>query len=145
MWTVPSHGSLFTGLPTASHGAKVGWLWLDDHYTTLAEWFGGSGYDTFAWSSNPYVSDQTNLLQGFDTVLYRGGATRPRSVRRRPDGKLLPDDRSVEIAPGWQPPAGHAGEGWPEHLTAYKDAGPVIGASSWSGSTGTGRSRSSPT
>src|SRR4051812_10847412 len=26
MWTVPSHASLFTGLPAASHGAKVGWL-----------------------------------------------------------------------------------------------------------------------
>lgn len=127
MWTVPSHGSLFTGLPTASHGARVGWLWLDDHHTTMAEWFGTHGYDTFAWSSNPYVSDQTNLLQGFETVRYSWRGEEAAKCAAATHAKLLPGDRSVEIAPGWQPPAGHAGEGWPEHLTAYKDAGPVIG------------------
>ncbi len=130
MWTVPAHGSLFTGLPASSHGARVGWLWLDEHHVTLAEHFGAHGYETFAWSSNPYLSEQTNLLQGFATQRFswRGddGARAAEATR----AKLLEADRSVEISPGWAPD-GH--EGWPEHLTAYKDGGAVIGDSflSW--------------
>jgi arylsulfatase A-like enzyme len=124
MWTVPSHGSLFTGLPTSSHGAKVGWLWLDDHYQTLAETFGAAGYATYAWSSNPYLSEQTNLLQGFSEVGYAWRDPDAAVCASLTHGKLLPDDRSVEIAPKWTP-SGH-GQGWPERLTAYKDCGPHI-------------------
>jgi arylsulfatase A-like enzyme len=123
MWTVPAHGSLFTGLPAATHGAAVGWLWLDDHHTTLAEIFGAAGYRTFAWSSNPYLSDQTNLLQGFADARYtwRGDqAARCAEVTR---AKLIPGDRSTEISPAWSPD-GH-GQGWPKHLVAHKDCAPV--------------------
>ncbi|MEQ1503743.1 MAG: sulfatase [Myxococcota bacterium] len=127
MWTVPSHGSLFTGLPTSSHGAKVGWLWLDGHHWTVAEQFRASGYATFAWSSNPYLSDQTNLLQGFDTVRYAWRGTEAERCAVATAAKLLPEDRSVEVAPGWVA-SGH-GDGWPKRLVAYKDAGPVLVAS----------------
>jgi arylsulfatase A-like enzyme len=127
MWTVPSHGSLFTGLSTSSHGAKVGWLWLDSHHLTLAEHFGEHGYDTFAWTSNPYLSDQTNLLQGFETVLYSWREPYAQRSAEATRLKLLPEDRSTEISPAWAP-QGH-GEGWPEHLVAFKDAGPVIASS----------------
>ncbi len=124
MWTVPAHGSLFTGLPVSAHGARVGWLWLDGAHTTLAEHFRDHGYATFAWSSNPYLSPETNLLQGFETVhqSWRGEDAAPCAAATR--AKLVPEDRSVEIAPAWEP-AGH-GRGWPEHLTAHKEAGPVI-------------------
>lgn len=120
MWTVPSHGSLFTGLSTSSHGAKVGWLWLDGKYQTLAETLGDAGFATFAWSSNPYLSEQTNLLQGFDTTAFSWRAPDAEACAATTHGKLLPEDRSVEIAPGW---AGRT-EGWPTHLTAFKDCGP---------------------
>lgn len=127
MWTVPSHGSLFTGLPTASHGAAVGWLWLDDHHVTLAEHLRDRGYATYAWSSNPYLSDHTNLLQGFDTVKYAWRGPEAARCAEATRSKLLPGDRSTEISPGWVP-SGH-GKGWPEHLVAYKDGGPVIAGS----------------
>jgi arylsulfatase A-like enzyme len=127
MWTVPSHGSLFTGLSTSSHGAKVGWLWLDEHHLTMAEHFGAQGYDTFAWTSNPYLSDQTNLLQGFETVLYSWRDPHAQRCAEATRAKLVAGDRSTEISPGWSP--GEHGEGWPEHLVAFKDAGPVIASS----------------
>ncbi|HHO49852.1 MAG TPA: DUF1501 domain-containing protein, partial [Deltaproteobacteria bacterium] len=124
MWTVPAHGSLFTGLPASTHGARVGWLWLDAHHLTLAEHLSAQGYATYAWSSNPYLSEQTNLLQGFDTTHFswRGDdALRAAAATR---SKLIDGDRSVEISPAWIP-SGH-GRGWPGHLTAVKDAAPVI-------------------
>ncbi|MBX2798268.1 MAG: sulfatase [Myxococcales bacterium] len=124
MWTVPAHGSLFTGLPASSHGARVGWLWLDGHHRTLAEHFGEGGYATFAWSSNPYLSEQTNLLQGFTTTHYSWRGEAAVAAGNATRGKLIAEDRSVEIAPAWVP-SGH-GKGWAGHLTAVKDGGPVI-------------------
>lgn len=119
MWTVPSHGSLFTGLPTSSHGARVGWLWLDGHHTTLAEHLADHGYATFAWSSNPYLSEQTNLLQGFSTVRYAWRGDDEAACAAETKAKLLPDDKSVEIGPAWAPDP--ARKGWPEHLVLHKD------------------------
>ena len=124
MWTVPSHGSLFTGLSTGSHGARVGWLWLDSHYTTLAEHLRDQGYATYAFSSNPYLSDETNLLQGFDAVSYSWKAPFDERCAEATRSKLLPLDRSTEISPAFVR-SPHA-EGWPEHLTLYKDAAPII-------------------
>lgn len=120
MWTVPAHASMFTGLEVPSHGAKVGWLWLDGHHTTLAEHFGDHGYTTFAWSANPYLSPATNLLQGFEEVqlTWQGGPAE--GCARATRAKLLPDDRSVAMAPGWP----GDDEGWPEHLTLTKDCAP---------------------
>lgn len=122
MWTVPAHGSLFTGLPASSHGAKVGWLWLDGHHVTLAEHLRDAGYATFAWSSNPYLSEQTNLLQGFETVRYAWRGADAEGCAAATAAKLLPDDRSTELSPAWTPTGN--GRGWPEHLVAYKDCAP---------------------
>ncbi len=121
MWTVPSHGSLFTGLPVGSHGARVGWLWLDGHHVTLAEHFGANGYATWAWSSNPYLSVATNLLQGFDTIELSWDGDQAIAAAKATTSKLIQRDASVAIAPGWQGDA----TGWPRHLTAYKDGAPV--------------------
>ena len=123
MWTVPSHASLFTGLPVASHGANARWIWLDGRFTTAAEHFGQLGWDTWAWSSNPYLSDASNLLQGFDHIecSWKGGfASEAGAVTQ---AKLIPEDRSCELSPSWDPKG--SGKGWPKHLTAYKDGGQV--------------------
>ncbi len=121
VWTVPSHGSLFTGLPPSSHGATVGWLWLDGHHLTLAEHFRDHGYATFAWSANPYLSSATNLLQGFDRLHFTWRPPERDAAEAATRAKLLPEDQSVAIAPGWS--GGEAG--WPETFTLVKDAGRV--------------------
>ena len=123
MWTVPVHASLFTGLPLQTHGANSKWIWLDNHNTTSAEWFGRAGYDTWAFSANPYLSASSNLLQGFETIETSWQGTYATAAAKLVREKLIDRDASVEIGPSWKP-SGH-GEGWPDHLTAYKDAGPV--------------------
>jgi arylsulfatase A-like enzyme len=65
-WTLPSHGSLFTGRYAFSHGATQEHLYLEDTYTTLAERLYLKDYQTVAFSANPLVGESTNMLQGFD-------------------------------------------------------------------------------
>lgn len=65
-WSLPATASLLTGLPVALHGVASPGDRLDDRFTTLAEVFADRGWDTFAWSDNPWVSTESNLLQGFD-------------------------------------------------------------------------------
>lgn len=102
MWTVPSHGSMFTGLPPSTHGASFEWRWLDNHHTTFAEYFRDQGYETYAFSANPNLSKRgANLLQGFDTI--QNSWLKPwwplvRVATRR---KLLPNDASTEISPSY--------------------------------------------
>ncbi len=68
-WTLPSHASLFTGLPTTTHRAILRKdPWLDGQLVTLAEHLGAQGWETYAWTSNPYVYTTSNVLQGFQTV-----------------------------------------------------------------------------
>ena len=126
MWTVPAHGALFTGLPVASHGANARWIWLDDRFVTAAEHFAERGWGTWAWSSNPYLSEASNLLQGFETQASSWLPPHDGPAGEATEGKLMARDRSSEISPAWTP-SGH-GRGWPEHLTAYKDGGPAITA-----------------
>ena len=125
MWTVPSHASIFTGLPVASHGANAKWIWLDERFVTAAEHFGDAGWDTWAWSSNPYLSDNSNLLQGFETVESSWKGSFATRCAEATENKLIARDKSCEISPAWTP-SGH-GKGWPRHLTAYKDGGAVAG------------------
>lgn len=68
VWTLPSHASMFTGLPVAAHGVGDRRKYLDDDFVTFAEVLEHGGYDTWAWSSNPFLGAQTNLLQGFERV-----------------------------------------------------------------------------
>ncbi|NCG19333.1 MAG: sulfatase-like hydrolase/transferase [Rhodobacterales bacterium] len=123
MWTVPAHGSWFTGLPVASHGANAKWIWLDNRFVTLAEHFRANGYDTYAYTSNPYLSENSNILQGFDTIDYAWKAPWAEKAAAATQAKLIEGDKSAELSPSWRP-EGH-GEGWPKHLTAYKDGGDV--------------------
>lgn len=65
--TCPSHATLFTGLQTRRHGlSEATRLYLDESHVTLAEMLREEGWRTAAWSNNPNVADQFQLLQGFE-------------------------------------------------------------------------------
>lgn len=65
-WTYPSHASMFTGMFAAEHKDGNDAIYLPDGVTTIAEILRESGYRTFAYSNNPWVSIYTGLHQGFD-------------------------------------------------------------------------------
>lgn len=123
IWTPPSHGSLFTGLPPSQHGVNALYKWLDGHHTTLAEVFHDAGYGTYAFSANPYLADDTNLVQGFDTVEHSFQGRWERDARFATASKLIPDDASTDISPKWKAQVGQQASG---STHGYKDAGPVI-------------------
>ncbi len=64
-WTAPSHASMFTG--RWPNELSVGWNTpLDATSPTLAEYFGGLGYDTAGFVANTtYCSYETGLDRGF--------------------------------------------------------------------------------
>jgi len=100
MWTVPSHASLFTGLAPSTHGAGYDHRWLDNHNVTLAEHFGASGYDTYAFSANPNLSpSRVNLLQGFEHRDLSWSRKWRKKVVEHTRTKLMRRDRSTEISP----------------------------------------------
>jgi arylsulfatase A-like enzyme len=65
-WTLPSHASMFTGLPPSSHSVTTDNLVLDPSITTLAAILSDSGYRTLAFSNNSWVGPNTGLHRGFD-------------------------------------------------------------------------------
>jgi arylsulfatase A-like enzyme len=90
-WTVPSHATIFTGLPPSRH--RVTWrdgLRAADALVTLAERLRDAGYQTIGLSENGLVSDTFNLTQGFErfAVVRRTVPTARRWIRgldaRRP-------------------------------------------------------------
>lgn len=100
MWTVPSHASMFTGLPATTHGAGYDHRHLDDKNVTLAEWFSEHGYTTYAFSANPNLDPESrNLLQGFKHVDLSWGKRWKKKVVEHTKRKLLRPDRSTEISP----------------------------------------------
>lgn len=93
IWTFPSHGSLFTGLPVRTHGADHNHLRLDDRFETLAELLSRSGYQTACLSSNIFVSPEFNMTQGFELDL------RTHAVRRLVKSFAVAWGESLGIAP----------------------------------------------
>jgi arylsulfatase A-like enzyme len=73
-WTLPSHASIFTGMYPRDHGTTVENWNLDARFTTLAELLSDDGYATAGFCCNPWIADDTGLLQGFDVVreIWRG-------------------------------------------------------------------------
>jgi arylsulfatase A-like enzyme len=73
-WTLPSVASLMTGLFPHHHGVNCQNLNLRDTYTTLAERLRDSGYQTAAYSGNPWVGSFSGMAQGFDVFedIWRG-------------------------------------------------------------------------
>ncbi len=66
-WTLPSHASLFTGLPVRDHGTSGNHQTLEPGFDTLAERFQRAGFQTAGFSNNVWTNDSSGLKQGFDT------------------------------------------------------------------------------
>jgi arylsulfatase A-like enzyme len=72
-WTLPSHGSMFTGLYPSQHGAYEGRFLLDDNSQHIATALKMSGYRTFGISSNGLVSPAAGMCPDFDYFKDFGG------------------------------------------------------------------------
>ena len=125
MWTPPSHSSMFTGAAPTHHGVEATNKWLDAHHTTLAEWLGQHGYDTWAFSANPYVAPSTNITQGFTQVDTTFSGKWRKEARKATRSKLIDEDASTDISPRWKAQPGQRASGMAH---AFKDAGPVAHA-----------------
>jgi arylsulfatase A-like enzyme len=66
-WTLPSHGSLFTGTYPSKHGANGNNMYLSDENRTLAEAFSSAGYDTLGVSNNTWITKEFGFDKGFDS------------------------------------------------------------------------------
>ena len=72
--TLPSHVSLFTGLPSLVHGVTAeNRRAVDPNHTTLAEALSASGYETAAFTGGAFVKAKYGLDQGFDLFDDEGG------------------------------------------------------------------------
>ena len=94
IWTLPSHASLFTGLPVTAHGATAFHKWVDSDLTQLAQVFRDAGYATYMFSSNPFVSDMTNCVAGFEKIDYVWDMPWAEKTVTAIRAKLDPRDRS---------------------------------------------------
>jgi arylsulfatase A-like enzyme len=65
-WTLPSHASLFTGLYPSQAGATSETNHLPAFNATLAAVLKKAGYETSAFTCNPWVSKERGFTQGFD-------------------------------------------------------------------------------
>lgn len=65
-WTLPSHATLFTGLPVAEHGVGSRGTRAPDDLVFLAERLRQEGYQTAGFSENQFISEAFNMVQGFD-------------------------------------------------------------------------------
>ncbi|GAB3319801.1 sulfatase [Haloplanus salinarum] len=66
-WTLPSHTSLFTGLPTIRHGLYDKGLRIDPEHT-LAAHLSNAGYDTVAFLNNGWLTNG-GVTDAFDEVI----------------------------------------------------------------------------
>lgn len=67
-WTLPSHGSMFTGLYPWEHGATETNLRLDVEEDLLAEKLKEEGYRTACFSANPFISEKIGTAEGFERI-----------------------------------------------------------------------------
>ncbi len=65
-WSLPSHASLFTGLYPSVHGAHDEHRVLSAERPTLAGTLAAAGYQTVAFTANPWISDHLGLTRGFE-------------------------------------------------------------------------------
>ena len=78
-WTVPSHGSMFTGQYPSDHGAHAGTKRFVPDTPAIAELFQKAGYRTGAFSNNTWLSPAFGFHRGFETFqtrweLFEGGS-----------------------------------------------------------------------
>ncbi|MEM6930567.1 MAG: sulfatase-like hydrolase/transferase, partial [Myxococcota bacterium] len=125
IWTLPSHASMFTGLPSETTGADERWLWLDAHHTTLAEHLTERGYGTFAMAANPLLNRETNLLQGFRVQWATYDPRHRGQARAMTLAKLIVGDRSQELSRDWKPPS-HGASNAEWQRADYKDSADLV-------------------
>ncbi len=65
-WTLPAHGSLFTGTAPSLHGAHADHERLDGDLPTLPGLFREAGYETVGASNNTWVSVEGGFGRGFE-------------------------------------------------------------------------------
>ncbi len=66
-WSLPAHGSIFSGKFPSVAGAHGEDRYLeDDEAYTLAEALSDAGYETRCFTANPHISESFGLTQGFD-------------------------------------------------------------------------------
>jgi uncharacterized sulfatase len=102
-WTVPAHGSLFTGVYPAEHGLTQANSRLPGSLPTLAELLRQGGYRTAAFCNNPLVGVLNNGLQrGFDEFYNYASAIPQRPfdhrkpwLRRELSKRLRPTARRI--------------------------------------------------
>jgi arylsulfatase A-like enzyme len=98
---------------------RATYRWLDGANETLAETLSARGWDTWAFSANPYVTKDTNLVQGFDTFASSMEAPWKKEAKRVTRDKMIPRDKSSDMSLGWE------GKRTIGEAHRYKDAGPV--------------------
>ncbi len=74
-WTLPSHMSLFTGLPPDLHNVTIDFQTLDLGRPTMGEIFSDAGFRTTGVYSAPYVHDRFGFARGMD--LYESATRNP--------------------------------------------------------------------
>lgn len=67
-WTVPSHGSLFTGTYPSKHGTHGEHPSLGNSLRTLPESFAEVGYETIGFSNNTWITHEFNFDRGFEQL-----------------------------------------------------------------------------
>jgi len=98
-WTLPSHATMFTGLPPRTHAACCGgYFKLDDGFMTLAEVLRDARYQTAAFVGNYFnVTRLTGLDQGFETFFCPGrSALWSAGPLSRMHERKMPYDKSGE-------------------------------------------------
>ncbi len=76
-WTIPAHGSLFTGLYPSAHGVTEANGQLSPAHPTLAEILQVGGYHTVAFCNNPLVGVLDNGLQRGFSAFYNYASAIP--------------------------------------------------------------------
>jgi arylsulfatase A-like enzyme len=88
-WTLPSHGSMLTGLNPRNHGLKSHLTGLPDGIPTLATLLRDAGYATMGLVNSRNLSPRYGLHRGF--AKYREYPTREDGKRVRSGGKQVAD------------------------------------------------------
>jgi len=76
-WTIPSHGSMFTGLYPTAHQTTQSFSTLPTNIPTLAELLREHGYDTVGFCNNPLIGVMDNGLKRGFSNFYNYGTTLP--------------------------------------------------------------------
>lgn len=85
-WTLPAHASMFSGALPDTHGADQDGTRVSADLPLLAERLAEAGYQTAAFTQNPWVSARTGLESGFEHLgeLWPGNVSQPGAAGPRP-------------------------------------------------------------